>query len=102
MKRLIPLILILLLSSCQRKAVEEFASYVIAADELYNAGKDEEAMIALTSAEDAYTESVPVVELGAVKMRKGDIYYRFSNYTEAIKAYTEGTDIFLSAGDTLN
>lgn len=102
MKRLFPLILILLLSSCQRKAVEEFVSYVKAADELFSSGQDEEAMIALTSAEDAYTEDVPLVELGSVKMRKGDIYYRFSNFKDAVNAYTEGTDIFLSAGDTLN
>ena len=102
MKRLFPLILILLLSSCHRGTVEEFASYVIEAEELFKAGKDEEAMIALTSAEDAYGEAVPVVELGAVKMRKGDIYYKFSNFTEAIRAYTEGTDLFLAASDTLN
>ena len=82
MKRLFPLILILLLSSCQRKAVEEFVSYVKAADELFSSGQDEEAMIALTSAEDAYTEDVPLVELGSVKMRKGDIYYRFSNFKD--------------------
>lgn len=102
MKRLLPIILILLLASCQRKAVEEFASYIVAADELFKSGNDEEAMIALASAEDAYSDAVPAVELGSVKMRKGDIYYRLYNYPEAIKAYIEGTDIFLSAGDTLN
>ena len=68
MKRLLPIILILLLASCQRKAVEEFASYVVAADELFRSGNDEEAMIALASAEDAYSDAVPAVELGSVKM----------------------------------
>lgn len=102
MKRLLTLILILPLFSCHRNAVEEFASDLHAADELFRSGKDEEAMIALTSAEDAYNDAVPFVELGSVKMRKGDIYYRLSNFREAVNAYTEGTDIFLSAGDTLN
>ena len=64
--------------------MEEFAAYVIAADELFMSGNDEEAMIALTSAEDAYSDAVPAVELGSVKMRKGDIYYRLYNYPEAI------------------
>ena len=66
--------------------MEEFVSYVKAADELFSSGQDEEAMIALTSAEDAYTEDVPLVELGSVKRRKGDIYYRFSNFKDAVNA----------------
>lgn len=94
--------MILLSVSCIGDRPEEFVTYVRSADELYRQGKDEEAMNAIVKAEMACDDDIPQSELGFLKMRKGDIYYRYSDYANAIEAYKEGSDIFLEAGDTLN
>ena len=102
MKLFALLITILLSVSCNRSRTEEFVTYVRSADELFQQGKDEQAMNALVNAEKCYNDDIPSSELGSLKMRKGDIYYRYFDYAEAIDSYSEGTDIFLASGDTLN
>ena len=102
MKLFALLITILLSVSCNRSRTEEFVTYVRSADELFRQGKDEEAMNALVKAEKCYDDDIPSSALGSLKMRKGDIYYRYFDYAEAIGSYEEGAEIFLASGDTLN
>ncbi len=94
--------MILLFVSCIWNRTEEFVAYMRTAGELYLQGNDEDAMNALVKAEKAYSDEIPLSELGSLKMRKGDIYYRCYDYEKAIDSYEEGSEIFLSAGDTLN
>lgn len=91
------LITILLSVSCNRNRTEEFVTYIRSADEFYRQGKDEEAMNALVKAEKCYDDDIPSAALGSLKMRKGDIYYRYFDYDRAIVSYSEGTDIFLAS-----
>ena len=102
MKLFALLITILLSVSCNGSRTEEFVTYVRSADELFRQGKDEEAMNALVKAEKCYDDDIPSSALGSLKMRKGDIYYRYFDYAEAIGSYEEGAEIFLASGDTLN
>ena len=88
--KIITLSIIILLSvSCQTRQTEDFASYLHSAEELFRQGKDEEAMNALVKAEKCYNEDIPSAELGFLKMRKGDIYYRYFDYAKAIDSYSE-------------
>ncbi|MBQ8812241.1 MAG: hypothetical protein IJZ70_08020, partial [Bacteroidales bacterium] len=94
--------MILMSVSCNRNRTEEFVANIHSAEELFRQGKDEQAMNALVNAEKCYDDDIPSSELGSLKMRKGDIYYRYFDYAEAIGSYEEGAEIFLASGDTLN
>lgn len=59
-------------------------------------------MNALVNAEKFYNNDISSAELGYLMMRKGDIYYRYFDYVKAIDAYSRGSELFLTAGDTLN
>ena len=97
------LMMILLFVSCNWTRTEEFVTYMRSAGELYLQGNDEDAMNALVKAEKAYSDEIPLSELGSLKMRKGDIYYRCYDYEKAIEYYlaaieadVDGNALFLA------